>query len=123
MRVLIADDEKEIAEALGEFIESCGHDVAKVTTGGLDVLKAHDRFRPNVVIMDIMMPHFNGITVSHALVSKNPHIKVVLFSGKLDASHPFVASSEATHFLPKPVPLSEIKKVLDEISHPSWPGA
>ena len=115
MRVLIADDEHEIAHALAEFIESCGHEVAVVTNGGLDVLSTYERFKPDVVIMDIMMPRFNGITVSNALVARNPRVKIVLFSGKLDADHPFVKGSGAVAFLPKPVRLEEVKRTLDEL--------
>ena len=114
MRVLIADDECDIAEAVAEFVKSCGHEAMTVTSGGLDVLPAYDRFQPHLVILDIMMPRFNGITISHALMSRRPRPKVVLFSGKLDSQHPFVASSGATRFLPKPVPMAEIKKLLDE---------
>jgi DNA-binding response OmpR family regulator len=115
MRILIADDEHEIAHALAEFVESCGHQVSVVTTGGLDVLNTYDRFKPDIVIMDIMMPRFNGITVSNALVGKNRAVKIVLISGKLDADHPFVKGSGAIRFLPKPVRLEAIKRTLDEL--------
>src|SRR5438067_6009624 len=115
MRVLIADDETEIASALAEFVESCGHEVLTVTSGGLDVLTACDRFNPNVILMDIMMPHFNGITVCHALAGRRSKPKIVLFSGKLDSAHPFVAGSGASKFLQKPVQFEQIKNVLDEL--------
>ena len=87
-----------------------------MTSGGLDVLTACERFNPNVIIMDIMMPHFNGITVCHALTGRNSNAKVILFSGKLDAAHPFVAGSGASKFLPKPVRFEEIKNALDELA-------
>lgn len=114
MKVLIADDERELALAFATFLESIGHETCCVVTGGLDVLAAYDRFAPDVVIMDILMPRFNGITISHALVSKNPRVKIVLISGKLDGDHPFIASSGAMRFLAKPVQFADLKKVLDE---------
>jgi DNA-binding response OmpR family regulator len=119
MRILVADDEHEIAHGLAEFIRSCGHEVAVVTTGGLDVLSTYDRFKPDIVIMDIMMPRFNGITVSNALVGRNPRVKIILFSGKLDADHPFVKGSGACRFLPKPVRFEQIKQMLEELGCPT----
>jgi CheY-like chemotaxis protein len=115
MKILIADDERELAHAFAVFLEGIGHETTCVVTGGLDVLAAYDRFIPDVVIMDILMPRFNGITISHALLSKNPKVKIVLISGKLERDHPFIVNSGASRFLAKPVQFSELKKVLDEL--------
>jgi DNA-binding response OmpR family regulator len=115
MRILIADDERELASALAQFLQKHGHEVCIVTTGGLDVLPAYDRFRPDVVLLDVMMPRFNGITISHALVSRNPAVKLVLCSGALSSDHPFVATSGACRFLRKPFTFSEAMLVLESV--------
>lgn len=124
MKVLIADDERDLAHAFAAFLETLGHETCCVVTGGLDVLAAYDRFAPDVVLMDILMPRFNGITVSHALVSKNPNVKIVLISGKLEGGHPFIASSGARRFLAKPVRFSELQKVIEQFEPacPPVPG-
>ena len=116
MRILLADDEREIAACLTQYLRNAGHEVCTVTTGGLDVLPAYDRFHPDVVLMDIMMPRFNGITISHALMSRDPAIKLVLCSGSLAADHPFVAGSGACHFLAKPFTCREAKEVLESLA-------
>lgn len=116
MKILIADDERELAVAYAAFLENIGHETCTVVTGGLDVLAAYDRFHPEVVILDILMPRFNGITVSHALISKNPRVKIILISGKLERDHPFIASSGAARFLAKPVQFSDLKAALDEFT-------
>jgi DNA-binding response OmpR family regulator len=116
MRILIADDERELVSGLSQFLQKAGHEVCSVTTGGLDVLPAYDRFRPEIVLMDVMMPRFNGITISHALFSRNPAIKLVLCSGALAADHPFVAASGACQFLQKPFTFSEATRVLESFA-------
>lgn len=116
MRILLADDERELVAVLSKYLQNAGHEVCTVTTGGLDVLPAYDRFQPDVVLMDVMMPRFNGITISHALVSRNPAIKFVLYSGSLSADHPFVANSGASYFLAKPFSFSEAKEILESLA-------
>jgi DNA-binding response OmpR family regulator len=113
MRILLADDERQLADALTRYLEQAGHEVCTVITGGLDVLPAYDRFRPDVVLMDVMMPRFNGITISHALLSRNPSLKLVLCSGALSKDHPFIAASGATCFLPKPFSFASAREVLE----------
>jgi two-component system response regulator MprA len=116
MRILFADDERQLADALSKYLQKSGHEVCTVITGGLDVLPAYDRFHPDVVLMDVMMPRFNGITISHALLSRNPALKLVLCSGALSKDHPFIAASGATYFLPKPFSFAAARDLLESFS-------
>lgn len=116
MRILLADDERELAHGLARYLRYAGHEVCTITTGGLDVLPACDRFQPDVVLMDIMMPRFNGIAISHALVARDPAVKFVLCSGSLSADHPFVAESGACHFLAKPFTFFQARKILESLA-------
>ena len=116
MRVLIADDDRELASAIASYVRHCNEDVvATVTTGGLDVIRSVDRFQPDIIIMDIMMPRLNGLTICHHILSRFPQTRIILFSGKLDATHPYVLNSGATAFLAKPVRLDALKTVLEGI--------
>ena len=70
----------------------CGHEVVgTVTGGGLAVIQAFARCQPDVVLLDIMMPRFNGLTVCHALLSRKPDTKIIFVSGSVDENHPFVS--------------------------------
>ena len=116
MRILLADDERVIADSLAQYLESCGHQVCTVTTGGLDVLPACDRFQPDVVMMDVLMPRFDGITIARALLARNPAAKVILFSGSIDAGHPFIVSEGDVSFLPKPFRFQEVREALEKLA-------
>lgn len=117
MRVLIADDQRNVAELMALMVDSCDHEaIATVTTGGLDVIAAYDRLVPDVVIMDIQMPRLNGLTTCHVLMSRNPSPKVVFFSGNYDSAHPFVKKSGASAFLAKPASLAQLRTVLDDLN-------
>jgi CheY-like chemotaxis protein len=116
MRILLADDERELVAGLAQFLRKAGHEVCAVTTGGLDVLPAYDRFQPDVVLMDIMMPRFNGIAIANALVSRDPAIKLVLCSGALAPDHPFLNGSGACRFLPKPFTFSQARDLLESLA-------
>jgi len=115
MRVLIADDDRKCAEVLVAQVTLCGADVAGVvTTGSLDVIQQHHRLRPDLVIMDVMMPRVNGLTACHAILSRYPEMKVVLMSGSMGADHPFILHSGASMFLPKPFRLDQVRALLEK---------
>jgi two-component system response regulator MtrA len=115
MRILLADDEADLARGLGAYLEDSGHQVCTVTTGGLDVLPAYDQFHPDVVLMDVMMPRFDGIAIAQALAARDPAVKMVLYSGALSPDHPFLTLSGACRFLAKPFPFSEARKLLESL--------
>jgi CheY-like chemotaxis protein len=113
MRVLIADDDRDMAEVLGAYVMECGHQVVSlVTGGGLAVIQAFARFEPDVVLLDIMMPRFNGLTVCHALLSRKPDTKIIFVSGSVEADHPFVSQCGASGYLQKPVSQADLRDVL-----------
>ena len=113
MRVLIADDDHEMADVLAEYVQECEHEVvAKVTGGGLSVIQNFARFEPDVVLLDIMMPRFNGLTVCHALLSRKPDAKVIFVSGQVKGDHPFLSRSGAVGYIEKPIRVQELRDAL-----------
>ncbi len=117
LKVLIADDDRDLADAIAGYVRECGHDpVATITGGGLEVIRRYGQFEPDVVLLDIMMPRFNGLTVCHALLSRDADAKIVFISGKIDGAHPFVAGAGAVACLGKPIVRAQLAKVLGDIA-------
>jgi len=119
MRVLIADDEAPLADGLAQYLRKAGHEVCTVTTGGLDVLPACDWFQPDVILLDVMMPRFNGIAVAHGLLSRNPAANVILCSGSLAPDHPFITQSGVRHFIAKPFTFARARKIIESLAPPA----
>jgi CheY-like chemotaxis protein len=65
-RVLVADDNKDAADALAALLELDNHEV-RVAHSGRAALTLAQTFRPDVALLDIGMPELNGYEVAHAL--------------------------------------------------------
>ena len=117
MRVLVADDDRDMAAALADCVLACGHEVVDtVSGGGLAVIQSFARHEPDAVLLDIQMPRCNGLTVCHALLSRKPGTKVIFISGRVEGDHPFVSGSGAAGYLQKPVGLVELGEMLDGVA-------
>ena len=104
MRVLIADDDKAFAEYLAALVWACDHEVVGVVTGGgLAVLQSYWTHRPDVLLLDVMMPKFNGFTVCQQLLSRDPAACVILMSGLVASDFPRLNSCKARGFIGKPL--------------------
>ncbi len=117
MRILIADDDRDLAEALAELVRECDHEVVDtVTGGGLSVIRSFARFEPDAVLLDIKMPKFNGLTVCHALLSRKPGAKIIFVSGSIEGGHPFVKRCGASAYLAKPVCFEDLRETLASLA-------
>jgi len=96
MRILIADDEKKFTELLAIMVCNAGHEVAGVvTSGGLGAMKAYTECAPDVLLMDYMMPNYNGVTAARQILSKDPGARVLLITGISDTRDLQIAASNA----------------------------
>src|SRR5215471_14736256 len=73
VRVLVVDDEPSLAELLASVLRYEGWDV--LTAGnGADAVRTAREFRPDAVVLDIMLPDFNGIEVMRRLRAELPQV-------------------------------------------------
>ena len=80
-RILIVDDHKMMREALCSLLEErLGYECVAEANDGYEAVKKAKQFHPDIVIMDITLPNFNGIEATRLIKSEQSDIKVVVLS-------------------------------------------
>ena len=81
MRILLADDHQIIRDGLRALIDR-QHDMKVVAeaSDGRRAAELVEKMNPDVVVMDIGMPHLNGIEATRQIVAKQAHCKVIALS-------------------------------------------
>lgn len=82
-RVLIADDEANIVVSLEFLMAKCGYDI-RVAPDGEAALRAVSEFRPDVMLLDIMLPLRNGFEVCQTVRENRAldSVKIVMLTAK-----------------------------------------
>src|ERR1700752_2950254 len=83
-RVLLVEDEPEVAAGVAMLLEVEGAEVEVVHSGG-EAIAAIERFAPDVVILDIGLPDMNGAEVYERIASRWPDLRVLFSSGHAQA--------------------------------------
>jgi CheY-like chemotaxis protein len=78
MRILIIDDEPHIIRALTMLFEKAGYEVG-ATYNGIEGLAKLQATRPDVAIVDVMMPGLTGLEVLRAWKEQQPHADATQF--------------------------------------------
>ena len=79
-KILVADDEKEIRNLLKLYLENDGFKVVEASTG-LEVLDLLDKEKPDMCLLDIMMPDMDGLTALKNLRQKS-NIPVMMITAR-----------------------------------------
>lgn len=80
-RVLVADDERVIADTLAMILNNSGFQ-ARVAYSGEKALELASEYRPEMLISDVIMGGLNGIDAAIKIREILPSIKILLFSGQ-----------------------------------------
>lgn len=82
-RVLVVDDSAFVRKVVRELLERAGFEVVGVARDGLEALEKIGNLRPDVVTLDLMMPHLDGLGVLEQLAQREerPAVVVVSVSG------------------------------------------
>lgn len=85
IRVLVVDDEPSILEIITFMLENEGYIVANAATGSAALEKVVS-FRPDLILLDVMLPETDGIEVARNLKNnfRTRHIPIIMVSAKRD---------------------------------------
>lgn len=116
MRILIAEDERTLARALVKILEK-NHHSADAVANGEEALHYVAAGNYDVVILDIMMPVMDGLSVLRALRASGNHIPVLLLTAKTEVDDRVEGlDSGADYYLTKPFDAKELMAALRAIT-------
>ena len=117
LRVLIVDDNRDGADALGLLVEALGNQV-HVTYGGTQALDVANAFQPDLMLIDLVMPDIDGCDLATQLrrIPAFKETKIVAITGLKDEKHRALAMKAGCDLvLVKPAALADIKAVLGSV--------
>ncbi len=115
--VLVVDDEPEVRTLARLVLEVSGHPVRVVEAGdGAAAMAAAARDRPDLAVVDQMMPGQDGLTVSAALLALHPGLPVALCSAAMDGRLAAQAEAVGVRWFLLKHELVQLPGLLDEIS-------
>jgi two-component system, OmpR family, response regulator len=106
--VLVVDDEPVLAEMVSMALRYEGWNIATAGDGSAAIAAARAQ-RPDVVVLDVMLPDMSGLDVLHKLREENPRLPVLLLTAK-DAVEDRIAGLTAggDDYVTKPFSIEEV---------------
>jgi two-component system response regulator MprA len=107
-RVLVAEDDRGVRESLVRALRFEGYDVEAVYDGAQALEAVGDR-PPDVVILDVMMPYVDGLTVCRELRDRHRALPILMLTARHEVSDRVAGlDAGADDYLVKPYAMSEL---------------
>ncbi|BDG07421.1 response regulator [Anaeromyxobacter paludicola] len=114
-RVLVVDDDPDILDAICDILDAEGYDVARARHGA-EALEQVMRRRPDLILLDLMMPVMDGPTFARELRSRRlDGIPIIVISAEGNPAR--AASVQARRYLAKPFDIEVLLAQVADLVH------
>jgi CheY-like chemotaxis protein len=115
LRALVVDGNADVADSLVLLLDLWGHQALPAYDAG-EALELARHYRPDVVLMELLLPQGDGFSLARALGQQAVLVAVTVMS---PARHREQAEGAGfSHYLQKPADLEELRAILTQMSSP-----
>jgi two-component system, NarL family, response regulator LiaR len=113
LRVILADDDPLARRVIRDTLQAAGITVVAEAANGREAVELGLFYRPDVVVMDYMMPEVDGLEATRRLQAAAPEVRIVMLTGSADEELGLRGlAAGATGYLTKDVELDALPRAL-----------
>jgi len=114
--IIIVDDDKDTVSVFQEFLEFKGFKVLGVGYNGKDAVELYNNFKPDVVLLDVMMPEFNGFYALQKIREVKSDAKIIMITAdKTKKTEERLIEMNASAILYKPYEIDNLVKSIKDV--------
>lgn len=115
--IMVVDDSPFASKQIKDIVEDNGYEVIGYAKDGEEAIELYKELKPDIVILDIIMPGLNGLETAEILKKQDPAVKILMLSSLCDAgTMEEVKSIGVKHLIPMPLEADVLLASLELVS-------
>ena len=115
--VIVVDDDRGTLAVFIEFLEEYGINILGEARNGKGAVELYKNCKPDVVLLDVLMPKYDGIYALEKIREFDPNAKVIMVTADLTAdTEEKMAQLNASAVLYKPYEIDKILETIDKVN-------
>jgi len=115
--VIVIDDDHDMVEVLSESLRPRSINVLATGNNGKDAVELYQKYRPDVVLMDFMMPDFDGLYGLQNIRKLDSNAKVIILTGSTESDiQTKLTESGVSLIMQKPYEMNNLIERINKIS-------
>lgn len=120
LNLLIVDDDVDTVEIFKEFLEIKGFNVIGTGKNGKEAVEKYQELKPEVVLLDVMMPDYDGVYGLQNIRKINPHANVIMVTAdKTVKTETKLKELNASAILYKPYEIDDVVATINRVAESS----
>ena len=115
--VIIIDNEPSIQKLLVRYLENKGMNILGIGANGQEAFELYKKFNPEVILLDIMMPVYDGIYALEKIKEYNQFAKIIVFTGDLTYESEQRIKKFQVPILYKPFDVDNIQTTIEKLKN------
>jgi DNA-binding NarL/FixJ family response regulator len=121
LRVVIADDDALVRRLIKRALQARGMTVVAEAKDGREAVEFGLSYRPDAVVLDVVMPRLDGILATHQILDAEPDLLVVVLTGAGEDELGLAAlRAGAVGVVPKDVDLDSLARAVERAGRGEW---
>lgn len=114
-RVIVVDDDEDSRDALSDILEFKGVKVVAKAINGYDAVLKFSKYRPDVVLMDMMMPEYDGFYGLEHIKNIDPNAKIITITAdQTEETRAKLKKMHHTMIILKPIDTDKLVQMINQ---------
>jgi len=114
VKIIVIDDDEDTLDVFSTYLEMKHFEVLAKGKNGLEAVELYKKHKPDIVLLDIMMPHHDGFYALEKIKEIDPKAKVIVVTGDLtEQTARRLEDLGATDLLYKPYEIDDVTNVVN----------
>jgi len=114
---IVIDDENDVLEVFCEYLKVKNVNVLAKGRNGKDAIELYQKLKPDVVLMDLVMPHYDGFYGIENIRKYDPDSKIIIFSASLTPEYvDILRKMKVSGISIKPYDMERIIDLINKVS-------
>jgi len=115
-RILIVDDDNNIRKLLKTNMDAYGYETAEAACGK-SALECFRKVKPDLIILDVMMPNVDGWEVCKVIKDNYPAVKIIMLTARDSAKDKLIGKEilKADGYVTKPFDIEELLEICSSV--------
>ena len=112
VRAIVVDDDPDTVEVFSEYLKLKGIEVVGTGSDGREAVELYQEFKPDIVLLDMKMPEYDGMYAIRHIKKKEPLAKIIVVTGHHDYQ---IDENDVAAIFYKPYEIEEIMAAIKKI--------
>lgn len=114
--IVVVDDDKDVLEVFTEFLKIKGFNVVGIGYNGKEAVELYKKHSPNAILLDVMMPEYDGIYALYHIRQFDPNAVVIMVTADLSTdTQKKLQEYEASVVINKPYDIDSVVDIIHKM--------